>query len=66
MAAFATSERFEVLDPKDRDRLEALSKLDEFKSGEEIPVSGQAGESLLSGAALSALRARPRAPVSLR
>jgi CRP-like cAMP-binding protein len=46
MAAFATSERFEVLEPKDRDRLEALSKLDEFKSGEEIPVRGQAGESL--------------------
>ncbi len=44
MFAFATSERFNVLDAKDRDRLEALSKLDEFKSGDEILISGHAGE----------------------
>ncbi len=44
MFAFVTSERFHVLDEKDRDRLEALSKLDEFKAGEEIIVSGHAGE----------------------
>ena len=44
MYAFVTSERFNVLDAKDRDRLENLSKLDEFKAGEEILVSGQAGE----------------------
>ena len=44
MFAFATSERFTILDEKDRDRLEALSKLDEFKPGEEILVSGHAGE----------------------
>ncbi|MGZ6144212.1 MAG: cyclic nucleotide-binding domain-containing protein [Myxococcales bacterium] len=44
MFAFVTSERFNVLDEKDRDRLEALSKLDEFKAGEEILVSGHTGE----------------------
>jgi CRP-like cAMP-binding protein len=44
MFAFVTSERFNVLDMKDRDRLEALSKLDEFKPGEEILVSGHTGE----------------------
>jgi CRP-like cAMP-binding protein len=32
------------MDAKDRDRLEALSKLDEFKAGEEILVSGHTGE----------------------
>ena len=40
MFAFATSERFEKLPRKDRDRLEALSKLDEFSQGEEILVAG--------------------------
>ncbi len=44
MYAFATSERFNLIEAKDRDRLEALSKLDEFKAGEEILVSGHAGE----------------------
>ena len=44
MFAFVTSERFAVLDAKDRDRLEALSKLDEFKAGEEILVSGHTGD----------------------
>ena len=44
MFAFVTSERFTVLDAKDRDRLEALSKLDEFKAGEEILVSGHTGD----------------------
>lgn len=42
--AFSTSERFAALDAKDRDRLEALSKLDEFEPGEEILVSGHAGD----------------------
>ena len=44
MFAFVTSERFNLLDAKDRDRLETLSKLDEFKAGEEILVSGKTGE----------------------
>jgi CRP-like cAMP-binding protein len=44
MFAFVTAERFNLLDAKDRDRLEALSKLDEFKAGEEILVSGHTGE----------------------
>src|SRR5207253_3758247 len=44
MFAFVTTERFNVLDAKDRDRLETLSKLDEFKAGEEILVSGRTGE----------------------
>ena len=44
MFAFATSERFEKLDGKDRDRLEALSKLDEFSAGDEILVAGRHSE----------------------
>jgi len=44
MYAFVTCERFNLLEAKDRDRLEALSKLDEFKAGEEILVSGHTGE----------------------
>jgi CRP-like cAMP-binding protein len=44
MFAFVTSERFSPIDPKDRDRLETLSKLDEFKAGQEILASGQHGE----------------------
>ena len=44
MFAFATSERFEKLDRKDRDRLEALSKLDEFSAGDEILVAGRHSE----------------------
>src|SRR5438067_2240079 len=44
MFAFVTSERFNLMDMKDRDRLETLSKLDEFKPGEEILVSGKSGE----------------------
>src|SRR5712692_311675 len=44
MFAFVTSERFNVLDARDRDRLETLSKLDEFQPGEEILVSGHTGE----------------------
>jgi CRP-like cAMP-binding protein len=44
MFAFVTSERFNVLDAKDRDRLEKLAKLDEFKPGEEILVCGHTGE----------------------
>jgi CRP-like cAMP-binding protein len=46
MFAFATSERFEKLDRKDRDRLEALSKLDEFAAGDEILVAGRHSESI--------------------
>jgi CRP-like cAMP-binding protein len=41
MYAFVNSERFNALDAKDRDRLESLSKLDEFKAGHEILASGQ-------------------------
>lgn len=44
MPAFSTSERFSVLDPKDRDRLEALSKLDRFDAGQEILVNGRGDE----------------------
>lgn len=44
MFAFSTSERFAALDSKDRDRLEALSKLDQFEAGRELLVSGQGGE----------------------
>ena len=36
MFAFATSERFSRLAPRDRDRLEALCKLDWFPAGAEI------------------------------
>ncbi len=39
--SFSTSDRFSALDPKDRDRLEALAKLDEFKAGQEILTSGK-------------------------
>lgn len=46
MFAFATSERFENLSRKDRDRLEALSKLEEFSEGEEILVAGRPSESI--------------------
>jgi len=44
MFSFSTSEKFAALDAKDRDRLEALSKLDEFEAGREILISGHAGE----------------------
>ena len=44
MFAFATSERFEKLDRRDRDRLEALSKLDEFSAGDEILVARRHSE----------------------
>lgn len=59
MFAFVTAERFNLLDAKDRDRLEALSKLDEFKAGEEILVSGHTGEwlSLIAAGAVE-IRAR--------
>jgi CRP-like cAMP-binding protein len=36
MYAFATSERFARLEARDKDRLEALSKLDQFTAGAEI------------------------------
>ncbi len=44
MYAFSTSERFAVLEAKDRDRLDALARLDRFDAGEEILVSGHPGE----------------------
>ena len=44
MHAFATSERFARLEPRDRDRLEALSKLDEFSAGAEILSSEKPAE----------------------
>jgi CRP-like cAMP-binding protein len=44
MFAFVTAERFKPLEPRDRDRLETLSKLDEFKAGQEILASGHPGD----------------------
>jgi CRP-like cAMP-binding protein len=44
MFAFATSERFERFPRKDRDRLEALSKLDQFSPGDEVLVAGRHSE----------------------
>lgn len=41
---FANSERFSLMDSKDRDRLEILSKLDEFKAGDTILAGGQPSE----------------------
>ena len=41
MFAFATSERFSRLAPRDRDRLEALCKLDWFPAGAEIQGGGK-------------------------
>ncbi|MFL5310516.1 MAG: cyclic nucleotide-binding domain-containing protein [Myxococcales bacterium] len=46
MFAFATSERFGKLERKDRDRLEALCKLDEFSAGDEILVAGRHSDSI--------------------
>src|SRR5215470_5828947 len=46
MFAFVTSERFKLLEPKDRDRLEKLSKLDEFDPGQEILAGGKHADSL--------------------
>jgi len=46
MFAFATCERFARLERKDRDRLEALSKLDEFDPGQVILVAGHHSESI--------------------
>ena len=44
MIAFVTSERFAILDAKDRDRLEALAKLDQFEDGQEVSASGAPSE----------------------
>jgi CRP-like cAMP-binding protein len=44
MIAFSTSERFSLLDAKDRDRLEALAKLDQFADGQEVYPSGKPSE----------------------
>ena len=59
--AFATSERFAHLDRKDRDRLEAISKLDEFEPGEEILAAGHPNDSLcLVVSGLIEVRAKTR------
>ena len=44
MLAFSNSERFDALDSKDRDRLDALSKLDQFHAGEEIASTAKPAE----------------------
>jgi len=44
--AFANSERFERLSRRQRDRLEGLSKLDEFAEGQVILVAGRHSESV--------------------
>jgi CRP-like cAMP-binding protein len=46
MFAYATSERFAHLEQKDRDRLEALAKLDEFVPGQEILAAGHPNDSI--------------------
>ena len=61
MHAFATSERFAHLDRKDRDRLEAISKLDEFKAGHEILAAGHPNDSIcLVVSGLIEVRAKTR------
>src|SRR2546421_11543179 len=61
MHAFATSERFAHLDRKDRDRLEAISKLDEFGPGEEILAAGHPNDSIcLVVSGLVEVRAKTR------
>ena len=61
MHAFATSERFAHLDRKDRDRLEAISKLDEFGPGEEILAAGHPNDSIcLVVSGLIEVRAKTR------
>jgi CRP-like cAMP-binding protein len=60
MHAFATSERFSRLDPRDRDRLEALSKLDEFPAGA-VVLTGGAPAEWLSLIAAGAVEIRARA-----
>ena len=44
MHSFSTSKRFANLEPRDRDRLEALSKLDQFAAGAEILTSEKPAE----------------------
>jgi CRP-like cAMP-binding protein len=44
MIAFSASERFGVLDPKDRDRLDAIARLDQFKDGQELSAGGVPSE----------------------
>jgi CRP-like cAMP-binding protein len=61
MHAFATSERFAHLDRRDRDRLEAISKLDEFDPGEEILAAGHPNDSIcLVVSGLIEVRAKTR------
>lgn len=58
MAAFSTSDRFAHLDPKDRDRLEGLSKLDSFEPGAEIVPGGGSDWLALIAAGKAEVRAR--------
>jgi CRP-like cAMP-binding protein len=44
MPAFADSDRFAQLEQRDRDRLEALSKLDQFAAGAELLSTDRPGE----------------------
>jgi CRP-like cAMP-binding protein len=44
MIAFVTSERFAFLDARDRDRLEAIAKLDQFEDGQEVTAGGEHSE----------------------
>jgi CRP-like cAMP-binding protein len=44
MHAFSTSERFDAMDARDRDRLDALSKLDQYPAGSEISSSARPSE----------------------
>lgn len=65
--SFSTSDRFSALDPKDRDRLEALAKLDEFKAGQEILASGKPVEWLyLIASGAVDVRAGPTTLASLK
>jgi CRP-like cAMP-binding protein len=65
--SFSTSDRFSALDPKDRDRLEALAKLDEFKAGQEILTSGKPVEWLyLIASGVVEVRAGPTLLASLQ
>lgn len=61
MHAFATSERFARLEQRDRDRLELLSKLDEFPAGAVVIAGGSASEWLYLIAA-GAIELRAQAP----
>src|SRR3954471_14152285 len=44
MPSFSDSELFSKLDTRDRDRLEALAKLDRFEAGQQIVAGGEKSE----------------------